>query len=96
MQDETVLAFIENTINVKIFIYRGISGFVISTQFKLTAPAMKLFTLELPQLVSYKCPRKYLATISKNDIKIFEAKITGNCGLDLNLNCDNFENNLYV
>ncbi|KAH8269889.1 hypothetical protein KR044_000605, partial [Drosophila immigrans] len=50
--DETLLAFVEDCCRVRVFIYRGIQGFVPFAQFHTEAEVLQLLALRLPLLQS--------------------------------------------
>ncbi|XP_055544277.1 uncharacterized protein LOC129729603 [Wyeomyia smithii] len=89
LRDETILAFLESRQTVQIYNYREMEGFVHSGSFRLTVPVVQMTGVAVPQPSRYLCRKHYLAIATQQQELIFlKAKTQGNCGLTVELVCD--------
>ncbi|XP_053696761.1 uncharacterized protein LOC128744042 [Sabethes cyaneus] len=90
LRDETLLVFLESRQTVQIYSYRGaVEGFVRLSSFRLTVPVVQMSAISLPQPARLLlCPKHYLAIATQQHELIFlKAKMHGNCGLTVELDC---------
>lgn len=89
IRDETILAFLEDNIEVHILIYRGIQGFIQFAEFQLQSPASKMVSVTLPTTPDFVgCPKFYLVLTLSSELLFLEALMEGDCGVENFVNCD--------
>lgn len=67
-------------------------GFVRLSNFKLTGPARAMAGVSLPQPLMIRCKLHYLAiSTEQNELIMLRAKTQGDCGLAVQVDCDDVE-----
>lgn len=88
LRTETVLAFVERDAELRVFVYRGIEGFVPFTQFTVDQPVRRFATVALPAVAVHTCPRHFLVVQLGKELRFVEAIMSGYCGFELALDCE--------
>lgn len=88
LRTETLLAFVERDAEMRVFVYRGIEGFVAFTQFTVEEPVIRFRTMALPAVAAHTCPRHFLVVQMAHELRFVEAIMSGYCGLEVALNCE--------
>ncbi|XP_059619593.1 uncharacterized protein LOC132263698 isoform X2 [Phlebotomus argentipes] len=86
LRDETLLVFVEEGVEVQIYSYQGIEGFKKVSQFHLKSPALHLTSVSLPTSEDHRV--NFLVVTMMREILFLEAKMMGNCRVDVEVNCD--------
>lgn len=82
------MAFIERDSELRLYVYRGIEGFVPFTQFTLEEPVQQILAVALPAAVVHSCPRHFLVVQMAHELRFMEGIMSGYCGFEMALNCD--------
>lgn len=73
--------FVEREAELRVFVYRGIEGFVPFAAFTMPAPVRRLQVAQLPAPQAAACWRTVLAVQMVHEVRLLEAIGTGYCGM---------------
>lgn len=78
---DTALLFVERDAELRVFVYRGIEGFVPFAAFTMPSPVHRLQVAALPAPVATACRRTVLVVQLAHEVRLLEAIGTGYCGM---------------
>lgn len=78
---DTALVFVERDAEVRVFVYRGIEGFVPFAAFTLPAPVLRVQTAVLSDRDERSCVRHVLVVAMAREVRLLAAVGAGYCGM---------------
>ncbi|XP_055383336.1 uncharacterized protein LOC129613349 [Condylostylus longicornis] len=94
IRDETILGFVEGKNFIKLYIYRGIQGFVEFSHIKCEHKIEKLLSIALPKKLEFFnknssiCPEFYFIAAGENYFSFYKAILAGTCTVEGDLKCN--------
>lgn len=88
MGTDTALAFVERDAEVRVFVYRGIEGFVPLAAFTLPEPVQRLQAVVLPGRDAHQCWRHAIVVSLAHEARLAEVIGRGYCGMQAALICN--------
>lgn len=84
---DTALVFVERAAEVRVFVYRGIEGFVPFAAFEMPETVHRLQAVALAGRAAHSCRRHVLVVELAREVRLLEAVGVGYCGLQVPLEC---------
>ncbi|XP_055845734.1 uncharacterized protein LOC129911815 isoform X2 [Episyrphus balteatus] len=92
VQDESLLAFVEDKNTVRVLIYKGIQGFVELVKLKTKDDVFGLQFISLGEKRGNKLPKTFLIVSGGNKVQFYELLMFGDYWFGSKINCDLWKN----